>query len=268
MLHDSKKTLWNDKIKEASLEEKILFLVSLETAQDRYRTQVELPFIDEKSKEQISERLFSRLQRDENAQVACSIPFSDKLDGSCLFIATGFADVVKDKIVYELKFVSELTSEHFLQCACYIVALDLEEGILWNTRDNTTYRVTIPDKNKFLNAVANAITKNKITEYYKPISLAPRTILQQPTAKMLTVASTMTGELSKYITGTIVKHKKYGIGKIIKNEIIGWKHVIVVSFGKYGTRRFSLDMVIKNKILSLVTEEVEEQALSTELAEN
>ena len=43
---------------------------------------------------------------------------------------------VKDNTVYELKFVNELTHEHFLQCACYIIALNLKKGVLWNTRTN------------------------------------------------------------------------------------------------------------------------------------
>lgn len=167
-LHDNKKTLWTDKVKKSSLEQKILFLVSLETNQDRYRTQVELPFVNEEAANQIADRLFTRLQHNENAQVGCCIPFSDKNGGNKLFVAGGFADVVKDSIVYELKFVSELSHEHFLQCACYIVALGLEKGILWNTRDNTAYEVSVPDKKKFLDAVANAITKNKITAYYEP----------------------------------------------------------------------------------------------------
>lgn len=167
-LHDNKKTLWTDKVKKSSLEQKILFLVSLETNQGRYRTQVELPFVNEEAANQIADRLFTRLQHNENAQVGCRIPFSDKNGEHKLFVAGGFADVVKDGIVYELKFVSELSHEHFLQCACYIVALGLEKGILWNTRDNTAYEVSVPDKKKFLDAVANAITKNKITAYYEP----------------------------------------------------------------------------------------------------
>lgn len=161
-LHDSKKTLWTKKVKQSGLEQKILFLVSMETNQDRYRTQVVLPFVNEEAANQIADRLFTRLQHNENAQVGCRIPFSNKKNGNKLFIAGGFADVVKDDIVYELKFVSELTHEHFLQCACYIVALKLEKGILWNTRDNTSYEIRVPDKKKFLDAVANAITKNMI----------------------------------------------------------------------------------------------------------
>jgi hypothetical protein len=40
-----------------------------------------------------------------------------------LFTAFGMVDAVKDDVVYELKFVSELTHEHFLQCASYVVAM-------------------------------------------------------------------------------------------------------------------------------------------------
>ena len=162
------------KVKQSGLEQKILFLVSLETNQDRYRMQVELPFVNEEAANQIDDRLFTRLQRHENAQLKCLILFSDKKNGKQLFIARGFADVVKDGIVYKLKFASELSHEHFLQCACYIVALKLEKGLLWNTRDNTIFEVRVPDKKKFLNAVANAITKNKITAYYESTSVKPK----------------------------------------------------------------------------------------------
>ena len=77
--------------------------------------------------------------------------------------------MVKNDIVYELKFVSELSHEHFLQCACYMVALKLQKGILWNTRDNTQFEITIPNVNLFLDAVAKTITKKSLSKYYKPI---------------------------------------------------------------------------------------------------
>ncbi len=80
------------------------------------------------------------------------------------FSARGFADAVKDNIVYELKFVSELTHEHFLQCACYTVAMNLQKGILWNTRDNISYEIEIPERKVFLNAVAKAVTKEVIED--------------------------------------------------------------------------------------------------------
>ncbi len=52
--------------------------------------------------------------------------------------------MIKGRTVYELKFVSELTHEHFLQCACYVVAKKLKKGILWNTRTNDMYEISIP----------------------------------------------------------------------------------------------------------------------------
>lgn len=76
--------------------------------------------------------------------------------------------MVKDNIVYELKFVSELTHEHFLQCASYMVAMNLRKGILWNTRDNTLYEICVPDRKKFMDAVTKAVTKGAIESYFKP----------------------------------------------------------------------------------------------------
>lgn len=138
LIYDNKSHLWNKTVQELSIEKKILFLVSLQTNQDRYRTQVELPFIDEEAKKHISERLASRFLTNENAQVLCNIPFSNTEGGPLWFSANGYADVVKNNIVYELKFVSELTHEHFLQCACYIVALKLEKAFC-GTQETTLY---------------------------------------------------------------------------------------------------------------------------------
>ena len=157
--------LYTEAIKKSSLDQKILFLVSLETRQKRYQTQVITPFVNEEQCEMIKNRLKTRLDRNENAQVACHIDFCDK-EGNIKFTAKGFADVVKDNIVYELKFVSELTHEHFLQCAVYMVAMNLEKGILWNTRDNVSYEIEVPDRKAFLDAVAKSVTKGMIENYY------------------------------------------------------------------------------------------------------
>ena len=115
------------------------------------------------------DRLKTHLNKDEDAQVECQIDFSNQENGEVKFSARGFADVVKDNIVYELKFVSELTHEHFLQCACYMAAMNLQKGILWNTRDNTSYEIEIPERKVFLNAVAKAVTKGAIENYYVPV---------------------------------------------------------------------------------------------------
>lgn len=163
-----KRFLYTDEVKSSSLEEKILFLTSLETNQNRYRNQVSVPFISEDEENSICDRLSTRLSRDEEVQTACALYFSDKRNGELLFAALGMADVVKDDVVYELKFVSELTHEHFLQCACYVVAMGLKKGILWNTRDNSMFEITIPNEKRFLDEVSNAITKGVIKKYNKP----------------------------------------------------------------------------------------------------
>lgn len=160
--------LYTDKVKNSSLEEKILFVTSLETTQNRYRNQVEVPFISENEENAICERLATRLSRDEDVQSECKLYFSDKKNGELLFTAFGMVDAVKDDIIYELKFVSELTHEHFLQCASYVVAMGKKKGILWNTRDNTLFEITVPNKIRFLDAVSNAITKGTIKKYNKP----------------------------------------------------------------------------------------------------
>lgn len=120
--------LYTDKVKNSSLEEKILFVTSLETTQNRYRNQVEVPFISENEENAICERLATRLSRDEDVQSECKLYFSDKKNGELLFTAFGMVDAVKDDIIYELKFVSELTHEHFLQCASYVVAMGKKKG--------------------------------------------------------------------------------------------------------------------------------------------
>lgn len=160
--------LYTKSVKNSSLDQKILFLVSLETKQKRYRTQVVTPFVNEEENELIRARLRTRLNGDENAQVACQIDFGDQKNQEVMFSAKGFADVVKEDIVYELKFVSELTHEHFLQCASYMVAMKLQKGILWNTRDNTLYEIEVPDRKAFLDAVTKAVTKGAVEGYYAP----------------------------------------------------------------------------------------------------
>ncbi len=161
--------LYTEEIKNGSLDEKILFLVSLDTKQKRYRTQVVTPFVNEEQSERIRTRLNDRLDRGEDAQVECQIDFYDRKNGEVRFSAKGFADVVKDDTVYELKFVSELTHEHFLQCASYMVAMNLQKGILWNTRDNTSYEIEVPDTDAFLNAVTKTITKGVMERYDRPM---------------------------------------------------------------------------------------------------
>ena len=158
---------YTKKVRDSSLDKKILFLVSLDMGQDRYIKQVKTPFVDKKENKEIKSRLSTFLKNDEKVQVPCEIDFSDE-NGQLLFSAHGLADVVKDNIVYELKFVYELSHEHFLQCACYMIALGLDVGLLWNTRKNEMYEIHILDRKSFMDNVVNAITKGLLTMYIEP----------------------------------------------------------------------------------------------------
>lgn len=158
----------NNKDTNLSLDEKILLLTYLETKQNRYRSQVVTPFVSEIEKDLLITRLNELFNPNETVQPSCEINFYDSQKNAISFSAIGFADVVKNNIVYELKFVSELTHDHFLQCACYMIALKLDKGILWNTRNNTKYEITITDKKKFLDAITKTITKGTIVTYHVP----------------------------------------------------------------------------------------------------
>lgn len=147
------------------LDSKILYLASLETRQNRYLSQVLIPLVSDEARDEIVVRLGETFRRDDCAQVECGLTF---VDGNVSFRANGFADVVRDGAAYELKFVSELSREHVLQCACYVVALDLPRGFLMNTRTGEVLEVTVPDRRRFLDAVAVAVTKGVFERYDGP----------------------------------------------------------------------------------------------------
>lgn len=150
---------------EASLEQKILGIVAYDTHQNRYVNQVTPNFILEEEKEALFCRLQTVFSPEEEVQTGCVIPFFSK-EKELLFEAKGRTDVIKNDIIYELKFVDELSHEMFLQCACYMTALDKEKGILWNVKKNEKYLIYIPDRKRFLNRVARAITKGTLKKYY------------------------------------------------------------------------------------------------------
>jgi len=53
-----------------------------------------------------------------------------------------------------------------LQCACYMEALGLRRGIVWNVRNNVRYELEILHRRKFLHAVSRAITKGLVKKCY------------------------------------------------------------------------------------------------------
>ena len=164
--------LYTEELEAKSQEEKILFLTAFETKQQRYVRQVSVPYVMDHEKEALQKRLATRFSpNEENIQIPCEIPFAKEPGGSRTFTAMGRADVVLNDTVWEMKFVSELSHEHVLQCAMYMIALNLPKGVLWNIRDNHVIEISIPDRKKLMDAVARTVTKHAYKAYYPPKDL-------------------------------------------------------------------------------------------------
>lgn len=146
-----------------SIKDLTLFLVYLETQQERYIKQVSPDFVDDNAVDQMHKRLSKVLEKDEIIQQECSLEFSDN---NLEIKVQGIADVIKDDIVYELKFVSNLTTAHFLQTTSYMLALEKEKGILWNIRNNEMHEIRIKNREEFSEKLAQTISKGA----YKPNS--------------------------------------------------------------------------------------------------
>lgn len=188
------------KNKRTSLAKKILILTANTTRQKRYYEQVATPFISKKQQKEITERLSTEFTPDEIVQCGCEIKMNfmdnyvkkltDKevneikerdigakvetdengekflhISEKAEIVCSGRCDVIKNDIIYELKFKSSLAHEDFLQLSCYLVAMEKEKGILWNVKTNEKYVVSVPDRKSFMNAVVNCITKGYVKEW-------------------------------------------------------------------------------------------------------
>lgn len=151
-----------------SPEAKVLYLTSLETRQLRYLYQIKGRLLEPEAIRQIRSRFRTHLGPGARGQVPCCLEFLRH--GEKCFDAMGLVDAVHDGIVYEFKFVSELSHVNVLQCASYVAALGLDYGRLWNIRDNQMLEVRIPDRKAFLDMVAVTVTKGALKQYEPPES--------------------------------------------------------------------------------------------------
>lgn len=147
-----------------TLDQKILYLAMLETMQHRYWNQVPWPVVSDEQRKAMRDRLSLMLPEDAKSQVSCSIMVSDRMNQA--FVIDGMADVIHDSVVYELKFVSELSHTHFLQTAMYMAARFLSQGVLWNVRTGEMYSIRIRDRQSFLDKAVYAATKGCVQTYY------------------------------------------------------------------------------------------------------
>lgn len=146
--------------REATDEEKVLYITAIETDQARYVKQVKVPFVDDETLDRICDRLREVFDGSETVQQQCTARFI--INHNKRISIDGMCDVMKNDIVYELKFVSELSHENFLQCAVYSIMFGLQSSVLWNIRNNKMYEVSVPDRDRFLKAVLRTVTKDTV----------------------------------------------------------------------------------------------------------
>ena len=77
----------------------------------------------------------------------------------------GIMDTMVGDTVWELKFVSELGPEMFLQTAMYVVMSHASRGVLWNTRTDERWEVRVGDRARFLDDVVSCTSKHDYDSY-------------------------------------------------------------------------------------------------------
>jgi hypothetical protein len=143
-------------ITQMSPEQKALALAALETGLFRYVEQASWNFITEESALKLHARLKSRLD-----------PNSKKIQVGCHIVDAGFTAIGRidyvgtDNIPVELKFVSRLTNQHFLQAAMYSLMYKSDYCYLWNTKTNVLFKVSVNNREEFLKQVYKTITQGR-----------------------------------------------------------------------------------------------------------
>ena len=148
-----------------------LVLAAIETQQMRYHNQVSAT-ISADVATALEHRLGTLLPRDSQVQVGLGLSgtaFAGRTSWSPIMFS-GIADVIHDRKIFELKFTSALDYEMFLQTALYVAmaryaGLDVESGVLWNTRTGERWSVEVPDLSRFLNAVVLCVSKQSYSSF-------------------------------------------------------------------------------------------------------
>ena len=141
-----------------------LELTALVTDQRRYALQADHGRITDDVEAALFDRLAGRLDRDDvvQAHVAMTGLAESGDDGDARPMGfDGYVDVMHDGTPFELKFVGALTHEHALGLGLCLVMGGFDEGMLWNTRHDELWRVRVPSPERFMDAVAVALTKGE-----------------------------------------------------------------------------------------------------------
>ena len=181
MLNPKLKAIGEEAIKRLNGEpwHDILGLTAMQTSQRRYLDQADDHRITHDLANRVRTRMSRILSPDDPPQVPMGMSglAVNTQDGTTTPIAFhGRADTIHDGVVYELKFVGELTHEMTLQLALYLVMGGHDAGVLWNVRTNQKFVIRVPDRPAFMNAVVTTITKQHYNAFHGAIPpITPRT---------------------------------------------------------------------------------------------
>lgn len=207
-------------------EQKLLYLVSLKTRQNRYCNQVTIPFVNIPQYNALIIRLSERLSCDDmigpqKQKMLKGITIHDK------------CDVLKNNHTYHLEFKHSLAHEDFLQAAMHMLVFDTDYSLLWNIRTNELYHICIDDnrKNDFLHQVHRIITKEKS-------SVLPRTYGRSNTIPKL-VRNT-----KQYHPGDKIHHKTFGDGTVTSIKATNDTSIITIDFDNFGTKQILSDYLV------------------------
>lgn len=152
------------KHKEDDIQWQLLVLLAAETGIKPYIRQIRDRYIDSLQKNKIITRLSTEFDIKDNHEVPVNITYNNPYEISTGNI-NGRIDVIHDNKVYELKFVNELSYNHYLQCAIYMVMSGYEIGRLWNIKTNQMMEIKIPDRQAFMDQVIKTITKRQHNKF-------------------------------------------------------------------------------------------------------
>ncbi|WP_230595146.1 AAA family ATPase [Rhodococcoides fascians] len=148
-----------------------LVLAAIETQQMRYHNQVSATISTEVATALV-QRLSQQLPRNCQVQVGLSLAGTARAGSTNWSPITfsGIADAIHHRQIFELKFTSALDHEMFLQTALYVTmaryaGIDIDSGVLWNTRTGERWSVQVPNPASFMNAVVKCVTKQSYRHF-------------------------------------------------------------------------------------------------------
>lgn len=153
-----------------STHQKVLYLVQLETMQNRYFKSVPRTLLTQEAVRLIGERLSKYLPRDADMQYPTHLDFCGKDNNNndiiTLFEIDGRVDIVLNNIPWMVLFTDAISQTDCLQMASHLAARDFLSGRILNVMTGEVVEVSLKNRQKFLENTARTITKGRVCSYF------------------------------------------------------------------------------------------------------